>query len=80
MNGVMSCRTCDAQSDVLAMARRGGVRMFGCLFVAWLLFMASLLLLFVLGVAIEYPQLAVVAAVVLGFWWLARRAGARKSG
>ena len=54
--------------------------MLGCLFVAWLLFMASLLFLFVLGVAIEYPQLAVVAAVVLGFWWLARRAGARKSG
>ncbi len=49
--------------------------MLGCLFVAWLLFMASLLFLFVLGVALEYPQLAVVAAVVLGFWWLARRTG-----
>jgi hypothetical protein len=54
--------------------------MLGCLFAIWLLFLAGVMVLFVLGVLIEYPQLAVISAVLLGFWWLARRTGAGRPG
>jgi hypothetical protein len=54
--------------------------MLGCLFALWLLFMAGMMFLLVVGVVFEYPGLAVIAAVVLGLWWLARGTGASKPG
>ena len=54
--------------------------MLGCLLALWVLFLVGIMFLLVLAAVVEHPQLAVIAAVVLGCWWLARRVGATRAG
>jgi hypothetical protein len=46
--------------------------MLGCMIAAWMLFVAAVTLLFILGMLLEYPSLAVIAVLLLGLWRAAR--------